>query len=248
MAEVASLPCHAHVRAALRLAAALSSFSYLDNGWSVRMTFKQRSWSCTVHAKHASLYDTMVQMESLYTNHQVDYACISLEVSKAGRLHLQGFVVFNESLEDKPSEVLAGHWQQARSLSGARDYCARQGIHIGKKGVRAVYEFGDWVDPAWNQNLRARKCYEFSRLVREGFTSADIARYDPAGYLYVGVSQLDAICAVNFDVPKVVNEPYYYIGRKQYFLNLEDDVREGLYTCTYTTPHGEATGEASEEE
>lgn len=183
-----------------------------------------RAYSVTVHNEHSEWRVWMAALAANYEDGIVDYAVVSLEESRAGVLHLQGFVVFNESLDGQPSTVLEGHWTKARSLSGARDYCAGVGIHIDKTGVFATVEFGDWVDPAWNQNLRARKCYEFSRLVIRGYNAHDIARHDPAGYLYVGDRQIDSICAVNFlHVGRDEKSPYYYIGLQQMISELESE-------------------------
>lgn len=179
------------------------------------MTFKSRCFSVTVHWNHidGKYNDWMQDVGRLYDTGIIDYAVVSFEESSSGLMHFQGFIVWNETAE-KPTNYLSGHWEKARSLSGARDYCAAHGIHVDKKGVHSRIEFGDWVDPAWNQNLRARKCYEFSRLILKGASYTTLASIDPAGCLYIGETQIRSLLNVNFvDRRNISYSPYYYIGR-----------------------------------
>jgi len=147
----------------------------------------------------------------------VDYACISAELSKTGRPHLQGFVILNEEYEGKPSTLLSAHWLKARNLSGSRDYCAKAGIHIGKPDVAAAFEFGVWIDPGWNQTLRSRLIYEFTYRLKHGDTVGSIASKNPAGVLLVGLSNLQDVTSAARQArptpPEQEFSPYYYIGR-----------------------------------
>jgi len=166
----------------------------------------------------------LIRLGELLEKSVIDYACISAEVSNAGLPHLQGFVVFNESAfgtkQDprKPSDYITAHWLKARNLSGSRDYCARAGIHIGKKGVFDRFEFGDWVDPGWNQTLRSRLIYEFAHRLKAGTTTGEIARSNPDGALLVGLNNLEGLLTTMTKsrdryIPRLARRPYCYIGR-----------------------------------
>lgn len=210
---------------------------------------KARSYTCTVHAGHVcdeqeptagaeqppaggggdptppyliGLTEWSAWLDRLaraYDSGTVDYACISAELSKTGRPHLQGFVVFNEEFESKPSELLPAHWLKARNLSGSRDYCAKAGIHIGKPDVAAAIEFGVWIDPGWNQTLRSRLIYEFTYRLKHGDTVGSIAKKNPAGVLLVGLNNLTDVTSAARQArptpPEHDFSPYYYIGRTE---------------------------------
>jgi hypothetical protein len=132
---------------------------------------------------------------TLYTSGIIDYAAFSYERSKAGITHLQGFVVFNESAFEKnkhkkPTEYLSGHWLKARNISGTRDYCAGAGIHVAKPDVIERFEFGEFIDPGWNQTLRMRLIYQLTAQIAAGARMDTLALEFPAAVLLVGEQQL----------------------------------------------------------
>lgn len=129
-------------------------------------------------------------LSEAYEAGSVDYAIISAELSKTNRPHLNGFVVFNEECEDKPTELISGHWLKARNLSGSRDYCAKAGIHIGKPGVLDTIEFGEWIDPGWNQSLRSRLIYDSAFRLKRGQTLERLCAERPEVVLLVGLHNL----------------------------------------------------------
>lgn len=151
----------------------------------------------------------------------IDYSVVSLETSQKGLPHLQGFFVFNETaLEEgkKPTDYLSGHWTKARSLSGARDYCAAVGIHIKKPDLYGIVEYGQWVDPGWNQTLRSRLIYQMAAELEHGATYSDLAVRMPAAVLLVGTHNLSNLeemrsLAVGVTARSLATEPYCYIGR-----------------------------------
>ncbi len=192
---------------------------------------KERSYSATIHAAHLSFSVWLIKLATLYDDGLIDYAAVSLEKSKAGKKHLQAFIVFNESAnlskEKKPTDVIEGSFQKSRSLTGNRDYCMAQGIHYRKHGVIRIYEFGEWVDAGYNINIKFRKQYQFSEQLRDGLTPTDLAKLDPAGVLIVGLKNLMEInAAIHNGVMNVhgyPNEPYYYIGLEHLQKHLKID-------------------------
>ncbi|AXH76693.1 MAG: hypothetical protein [Circoviridae sp.] len=195
------------------------------------MKYIDRCYTATVHPNHERFTVWLEMLSKLYDDGKVEYAMVALETSN-DKIHLQPFVVFNESawtLKEgnktktfKPTEVLAGHWSKARSLSGARDYSARRGIHISKPGLLESFEFGEWVDPAYNSSLRTRLSFEFAARITDGETVVDLAISDPSGVLVVGQKQLEDLYSLRGRQGSVhgdtVKRPYYYIGRSD-FLN-----------------------------
>lgn len=207
---------------------------------------KSRSYTVTIHTGHATapaagpgaeqppaarggdsiaplpiFDDSLLSLCEAYDDGKIDYLIISAEISKKGTPHLQGFVIFNEEFGALPTELLAGSWTKARSLSSARDYCAQRGIFIEKEGVEFILEAGQWVDPGFNQHLRARLSYEFGTRLKAGDSIENLTKDNPGGVLLVGIANLNGVQeklrsdtisdGANF-------EPYYYIG----FSHLED--------------------------
>ena len=116
----------------------------------------------------------------------------------------------------KPSDRLPGHWTKARSLTGARDYCAGAGIHFGKQEVVCRWEFGSWVDPGWNQSIRTRLVYEFASRIQDwGWTIKQLKVLNPAGVLLLGENNLKSlrVSPAMREEPPESREPYCYIGR-----------------------------------
>ncbi len=182
----------------------------------------------TFHLGHGDFAVHLLSVAQLYEQGKIDYSCYCCEISRAGVLHLQGFVIFNEvALENgqKPTDHLGGSWQKARSLTGARDYIAREGIHYAKGGLLGSYEFGEWVDAGYNINIKFRKQYQFSRMLEDNISPAEIAAHDPAGVLLVGLKNLQDlyIHVRGGKKPVLPNAPYYYIGREQFELVLATD-------------------------
>ncbi len=202
------------------------------------MKYIDRCFTGTVHFGHEWFPVWMNQLSGFYDEGKIDYAMIALETSEIGRIHLQTFVVFNEvcwvkeegnkTKTFKPTKLLSGDWSKARSLSGSRDYCARRGIHIEKKGLLKSFELGDWVDPAYNSSLRTRLSYEFGVRLAAGECVTSIALENPMGVLVVGQRQLEDLSTLRGSrIPegaKMMKRPYYYIGRSelQDFLNSEE--------------------------
>lgn len=190
---------------------------------------KSRAYASTVQTGHGSLKTHLNAVARLHEEGLIDYAIYCAESSRAGTLHLQGFIIFNEAaLENKqqPTDLLSGHFVKARSLTGARDYIAREGIHYKKEGLHSSYEFGEWVDAGYNINIKFRKQYQFAEMIKEGFTPTEIAKYDPAGSLLVSLNSLkDLFAAYNSSSPRIKtgNEPYYYIGLQQFSERVDID-------------------------
>ena len=119
---------------------------------------------------------------------------------------------------------------RVRSLTGNRDYCMAQGIHYRKPGVIRIYEFGSWVDPGYNINIKFRKQYQYSEQMRDGLSPTDLAKLDPAGVLLVGLKNLmEMNAAIHNGVMNVhgyPNEPYYYIGLKHLKSEVESIAEE----------------------
>lgn len=195
------------------------------------MGLKERSFNVTVHYGHDDFQTHLLSVAALYERGYVDYAAYAAETSRAGRFHLQGFVIWNESAmtefkdkDKKPSDWLKGSWTKARSITGSRDYCCREGIHYNKEGLISSYEFGEWVDAGYNINIKFRKQYQYAMMLRSGISPAEIATTDPAGVLLVGLKQLqDLAVFATRRKPVLPNAPYYYIGREQFELVLETD-------------------------
>lgn len=200
------------------------------------MKLIDRCYSATIHKGHMDLVEWLNKTADLYDEGKVEYACVALEVSKTGRLHLQPFIVFNESswtLKEgnktktfKPTDLYgrkSGDYRKARSLSGARDYSARRGIHIDKGGLIATFEFGDWVDPAYNSSLRTRLSYEFGHRIACGETPTDIALENPMGLLVVGQKALEDLRSLRGGSASENKRkrPYYYIGRSELNIFIE---------------------------
>lgn len=189
------------------------------------MNYKERCYAVTINPAHSSFTTGLDTIAKLYDEGIIDYAVISLEESN--KVHLQGFITFNESAFDgdedgvplKPTDHMSGHFTKARSLSGARDYCAREGIHVSKKGHFRSFEFGEWVDPGWNQHLRTRKIYEFTQHIVRGADVGDLVHYDPSGVLLIGQQNLsDLVARRKANLPpqkSVMRRPYCYIGSSQ---------------------------------
>lgn len=198
------------------------------------MKYIDRCYTATIHIGHGRLCSWLDKLSLLYDEGKVDYAMVALEESN-DRIHLQPFIVFNESawtLKEgnktktfQPTDLFgvgSGDYRKARSLSGARDYSARRGIHVDKAGLIQSFEFGDWVDPAYNSSLRTRLSYEFASRITNGETVVDLAISDPSGVLVVGQKQLEDLYSLRGRQGSVtgdtVKRPYYYIGRSE-FLN-----------------------------
>ncbi len=189
------------------------------------MNYKERCYAVTINPAHASFTTGLDTISKLYDEGKIDYAVISLEESN--KVHLQGFITFNESSFDadddgvplKPTDHMSGHFTKARSISGARDYCAREGIHVAKQGHFRSFEFGQFVDPAWNQHLRTRKIYEFTEHIKNGADVGDLVHYDPAAVLLIGQNNLaDLVARRRASLPpqkNVMRRPYCYIGSSQ---------------------------------
>lgn len=194
---------------------------------------KARSYNVTVHYGHEDFRTHLLSVAIMYEQGMVDYAAYAAEVSRSGRFHLQGFVIFNEEIvsefnrkEDKkqPSDYLKGSWTKARSITGSRDYCLREGIHYTKSGLISSYEFGEWVDAGYNINIKFRKQFQYAKMLEGGISPAEIASYDPAGVLLVGLKNLqDLSVFARGKKPVLPNAPYYYIGREQLELVLDTD-------------------------
>ncbi len=195
------------------------------------MKLIDRCYTATIHKGHHNLKDWIMKTASFYDDGKVDYVAIALETTDQGRVHLQPFIVFNESCWTKkpdhktktfkPTELYgeaSGDYRKARSLSGARDYSCRRGIHIDKAGLIRTFEFGHWVDPAYNSSLRTRLCYEFGQRIAAGEPTHNIAIENPSGVLVVGqkaLQELSALRGKSENVEKSLKRPYYYIGRSE---------------------------------
>ena len=202
----------------------------------VLLNYKERCYAVTINPSHASFSTGLDTISKLYDEGIIDYAVISLEESNL--VHLQGFITFNEAafvsdedgVPQKPTDWLKGHFTKARSLSGARDYCAREGIHVSKKGHFRSFEFGEWVDPGWNQHLRTRKIFEFTQQIVNGADVNDLAHIDPAGVLLVGQQNLtELVVKRKATLPprnNVLRRPYYYIGSSQLKNEINNVVKE----------------------
>ena len=182
------------------------------------MTIKNRSYNATVNLGHSPWLKWVMQLSTVFDEGYIDYASVALERDRNQRLHLQAFVVWNELLAEekmKPTDKLSGHWTKARSLTGSRDYVTGTGIHYGKPGVELRMEFGEWVDPGWNQSLRLRKIYEFAKRIREDkWSVAQLKTLDPAGVLLLGETNLKSLWTSPFtEMPESYSAPYCYIGR-----------------------------------
>lgn len=180
---------------------------------------KTRAYTVTVHHAHDCFRSWVLDLGTHYEEGNIDYAAISHERSKDNKEHLNAFVVFNERCqiekkENNPTDYLKGSWQKAKSLTGARDYCLASGIHYQKPGVINIFEVGEWVDPGFNINIKFRKQYQFSEMIKEGYTANDIAKHEPAAALMVGLKQLEDLAIRLSGMPPAAlkNEPYYYIG------------------------------------
>ncbi len=195
------------------------------------MNYKDRCYAVTVNPGHDTWTTALDAVSKLYDSGVIDYACMAVEESKW--VHVQGFITFNESafvdedgLPIQPTEHMNGHFTKARSISGARDYCAREGIHVGKKGHFRSFEFGEYVDPAWNQHLRTRKIFEFTQHIVNGADVGDLVYVDPAGVLLIGQANLQELIArrkANLPPQKdAMRRPYYYIGSSQLKNELND--------------------------
>ncbi len=195
------------------------------------MNYKDRCYAVTVNPGHDTWTTAIDTVSILYDSGVIDYACMAVE--EATWVHVQGFITFNESafvdeegLPQLPTDLMNGHFTKARSISGARDYCAREGIHIGKKGHFRSFEFGEYVDPAWNQHLRTRKIYEFTQHIVNGADVGDLVYVDPAGVLLIGQANLqDLIARRRANLPPqkdAMRRPYYYIGSSQLKNELND--------------------------
>ena len=222
------------------------------------LSFKQRAYSCTVHQGHldaappkapegVNASEEGVTFESwlwdLTHNFEdgiIDYAVTSAEVTKDGREHLQSFVVFNESAFSegkKPTDFLPGHWTKARSLSGARDYCAGQGIHITKPGLFNVFEWGQWIDPGWNQTLRSRLIFQMAAQMQAGDTVGNLSCHYPAAVLLVGLHNLENVQGLRGEWEKQMRPlsgtaAYYYIGRTDLARHLLEDGKWAEFVFT----------------
>lgn len=191
----------------------------------VLLNYKERCYAVTINPSHASFSTGLDTIAKLYDEGIIDYAVISLEESNL--VHLQGFITFNEAafapdddgVPNKPTDWMRGHFTKARSISGARDYCAREGIHVSKKGHFRSFEFGEWVDPGWNQHLRTRKIFEFTQHIIRGADVVDLAHHDPAGVLLIGQQNLTELVVKRKSTlpPRKTSlrRPYYYIGSSQ---------------------------------
>lgn len=196
------------------------------------MKYIDRCYAATVHSGHMFSHDWLDKLSILFDAGKIDYAMVALEEANDS-IHLQPFIVFNESawtLKEgnktktfKPTELFgdgSGDYRKARSLSGARDYSARRGIHINKPGLLFSFEFGDWVDPAYNSSLRTRLSFEFGNRIADGETVVDLALSDPSGVLVVGQKQLEDLQGLRGKAASpqanIRIRPYYYIGRSHF--------------------------------
>ena len=192
-----------------------------------------------------SLYGLMVSklvyllIAGLYDDGLIEYAAIAYETPRGGTSHLQGFITFAPlAYQDErhyretakgtrftPSKVFndVGSFRQVRSISGARDYCVRAGIHAGKQGLHFASEYGDFVDPAWNLSMRSRTtCMLFSLLGR-GISAETISSEFPQEVALLGGhgwSDLKRLSKYASPRQECVLRPYYYIGLE----NLQDSV------------------------
>ncbi len=196
------------------------------------MKLIDRCYTATIHVNHnLGLHDWIEKTAELYDDGKIDYAILAIEESDSGLVHCQPFIVFNESawtLKEgnktktfKPTDIYgtgSGDYRKARSLSGARDYSARRGIHVDKPGLILSIEFGDWVDPAYNSSLRTRLSYEFGARIAAGEPVVNIAIDNPMGVLVVGQKNLEDLFSLRgrtADREKQIKRPYYYIGRSE---------------------------------
>lgn len=201
------------------------------NNGGEAMGLKERSYNVTVHFGHDDFQVHLLSVAVLYEQGIIDYAAYAAEVSRSGRFHLQGFVIWNESAiqdfkdkDKKPSDLLKGSWTKARSITGSRDYCCREGIHYNKEGLVSSYEFGEWVDAGYNINIKFRKQYQYAMMLRRGISVGEIATSDPAGVLLVGLKQLQDLAMYAIRKKSLLpHAPYYYIGREQFELVLATD-------------------------
>lgn len=201
------------------------------------MKFIDRCYTATIHKGHNDFVDWLDKTSLFYDEGKIEYAMIAIEEAN-DKIHLQPFVVFNESawtLKEgnktktfKPTELYGtgtGDWRKARSLSGARDYSARRGIHINKPGLILAIEMGDWVDPAYNSSLRTRLSFEFGHRISNGESVVDLAISDPSGVLVVGQKQLEDLERLRGKEGSLhslqIKRPYYYIGRSDFLILLD---------------------------
>jgi len=182
---------------------------------------KARSYSGTVNRGHGDYATHLREVGRLYADGLIDYAVYCAERDRSGKLHLQSLVIFNESAfeeKKKPTDWLSGHWAKSRSITGSHDYCTREGIHYRKAGLVASYECGEWVDAGYNINIKFRKQYQFSEMLKDSFRPDDILKQDPAGVMLVGYKQLKEIwVGLGTTAAKVrMRRPYCYIGPEQW--------------------------------
>lgn len=185
-------------------------------------------------------------LSSLVDDGLVEYAAVAYETPRGGRAHIQGFITFaplayqdeghyRETRDGKgkvrkttrftPSRVFrdVGSFRQVRSISGARDYCVRAGIHAGKAGLHFAAEYGDFVDPSWNLSMRSRTICMMSSLLGRGVHSSTISSEFPLEVALLGGhtwSDLKRLSVSKASRQDCVLRPYYYIGLE----NLRDSV------------------------
>ena len=205
------------------------------------MKYVDRCYAATIHFGHENFQDWLRNLAGFYDLGIVDYCCAAVEESRLGVVHINAFVVFNELAWKghdkknpfKPTKYLSADWRKARSLSGARDYSARRGIHVDKPGLIQSLEFGDWVDPAYNSSLRTRLSFEFGFRLSCGESVTSIALENPSGVLVVGEKNLEDLSSLRLkpldEGMKTLKRPYYYIGRSDLEnLMIEDHLVDAL--------------------
>lgn len=216
------------------------------------MKLIDRCYTATIHLNHnLGLHDWILKTSELFDDGFIDYAIIAVETTDNNVLHLQPFIVFNESswtLKEgnktktfKPTDLYgtgSGDYRKARSLSGARDYSARCGIHVNKPNLILSIEMGDWVDPAYNSSLRTRLSFEFGSRIANGETVTDLALDNPSGVLVVGQKNLEDLAGLRGRSASEASltrlRPYYYIGRSdlQNKINFVDDLEIAARTIS----------------
>lgn len=215
--------------------------------------YKNRTYECSIHAGHieddtteetgidfGSIVSIITEWAEAYEDGVIEYAALCLEESRGQRTHVQGFVTFapeayqqesayrvTKSGKDKftPSNLLRGSWRLVRSISGAQNYVVRSGIHAGKSGLLyQPFEFGTFVDPAWNTSLRTRILYEISTRIEDGFSVEDLRSVFPLKMALIGEHAIEALVKGRNRHPSwraYCLKPYCYIGREQLEIEME---------------------------
>jgi len=211
--------------------------------------YKARCYDVTVQIGHLNgrlgtdeeelgLGNVFLQAAEMYEDGLLDYAALAYETPRGGTPHIQGFITFaplaysderhyrstDKGSRFTPSKVFQdiGSFRQVRSISGARDYCVRAGIHAGKSGLHFAAEYGDFVDPAWNLSMRSRTTCMLYSLLDRGHRPETIESEFPQRVALLGGNQwsdLKRLSRGAADRTRCLLRPYYYIGLE----NLRDD-------------------------